>query len=113
MRIFVECTYVFDHPDMNSGIQRVVRNIVDNLQYVKTEHEVLPVIIVHGAIYRVKERENRKTSWLERRKRQLAEKLHWANVNVEKFRHRYWVYHSRIEQRYNLGQHKQARRMLL
>lgn len=30
-RLLVECTYVFEHPTANSGIQRVVRNVIQQL----------------------------------------------------------------------------------
>lgn len=30
-RLLVECTYVFEHPKVNSGIQRVVRNVIREL----------------------------------------------------------------------------------
>lgn len=30
-RLLVDCTYVYDHPNDNSGIQRVVRNVIREL----------------------------------------------------------------------------------
>jgi hypothetical protein len=30
-RLLVECTHVFEHPSVNSGIQRVVRNVIKQL----------------------------------------------------------------------------------
>lgn len=53
MRLLIECTYVFEHPKDNSGIQRVVRNIVAALDSVSTECPCIPVMIHHGQFYQV------------------------------------------------------------
>lgn len=52
MRFLVECTYVYEHPHINSGIQRVVRNVVNNLVHLSTA-ECIPVVLTPSAIYRV------------------------------------------------------------
>lgn len=54
MRLLVECTYVYDHPDFNSGIQRVVRNIVLKLGKTKKIANAIPVILRSKEIYEVK-----------------------------------------------------------
>ena len=41
MRLLFECTYVYDHPLVNSGIQRVVRNVIKPVSYT---HLTLPTI---------------------------------------------------------------------
>lgn len=53
MRFLIECTYVYEHPQDNSGIQRVVRNVVNNLQQLDTAVECVPVILKHDKVYRV------------------------------------------------------------
>lgn len=52
MRFLVECTYVYEHPHVNSGIQRVVRNVINNLEQAHAP-ECIPVILTPGEIYRV------------------------------------------------------------
>ena len=53
MRLLIECTYVYEHPQDNSGIQRVVRNVVNNLQQLETDVECVPVILKHDKVYQV------------------------------------------------------------
>ena len=50
MRFLVECTYVFEHPDDNSGIQRVVRNIINHLD----GSTAIPVMFNNGELFKVK-----------------------------------------------------------
>jgi len=52
-RLLIECTYVFEHPDLNSGIQRVVRNVIRELESNVTPCECIPVIIQDGQLKRV------------------------------------------------------------
>lgn len=54
MRFLVECTYVYEHPADNSGIQRVVRNVINNLGHLDTGVECIPVILKNDKVYRVK-----------------------------------------------------------
>ena len=54
MRFLIECTYVYEHPQDNSGIQRVVRNVVNNLKHLNTSIECIPVMLKHDKVYRVK-----------------------------------------------------------
>lgn len=60
MRLLFECTYVFDHPYVNSGIQRVVRNVVNNLGNPgnpgTSEHDVecLAVVLKDNKVYAVR-----------------------------------------------------------
>ncbi len=35
MRFLIECTYVYEHPAVNSGIQRVVRNVIQQLGHLR------------------------------------------------------------------------------
>ena len=54
MRFLIECTYVYEHPQDNSGIQRVVRNVINNLKQLDAAVECVPVILRHDKVYRVK-----------------------------------------------------------
>jgi alpha-1,2-rhamnosyltransferase len=52
-RLLVECTHVFQHPKVNSGIQRVVRNVVNKLPKSVDGVECIPVVLLKGKLYRV------------------------------------------------------------
>lgn len=52
-RLLVECTHVFQHPQINSGIQRVVRNVVNQLPKKVAGVECMPVVILKGKLYKV------------------------------------------------------------
>lgn len=52
-RLLIECTNVFRNPRVNSGIQRVVRNIVRHLSSTAETVECIPVIFARGRLYRV------------------------------------------------------------
>jgi alpha-1,2-rhamnosyltransferase len=53
MRLLIECTFVFEHPWIHSGIQRVVRNVIANLPQ-EPGVECIPVILKGGAVRRVR-----------------------------------------------------------
>jgi len=53
MRLLIECNYVFTYPHHNSGIQRVVRNVIKNLENIDSEYECIPVIFKRGSVFRV------------------------------------------------------------
>lgn len=53
-RLLVECTYVFEHPEINSGIQRVVRNVIRELPAKDGERECIPVVMLQGKLYEAK-----------------------------------------------------------
>lgn len=52
-RLLVECTHVFKNPRVNSGIQRVVRNVINQLPPSAEGVECMPVILLNGKLYRV------------------------------------------------------------
>lgn len=54
MRFLIECTYVFDHPNDNSGIQRVVRNVIHSLPCLETKETCIPVIFKREKVFQVK-----------------------------------------------------------
>ena len=53
MRFLIECTYVYEHPQDNSGIQRVVRNVINNLKRLEAPVECVPIMFKHGKVYQV------------------------------------------------------------
>jgi glycosyltransferase involved in cell wall biosynthesis len=52
-RLLFDCTNVFWNPGVNSGIQRVVRNIVANLPHETLGYECVPVVLADTRLYRV------------------------------------------------------------
>ena len=48
MRLLFECTYVYEHPETNSGIQRVVRNVVRHLAATQDLTKCVPIILKNG-----------------------------------------------------------------
>lgn len=52
-RLLFDCTYVFGRPWSNSGIQRVVRNVVRELPGLGGDTECLPVAFLEGRIRQV------------------------------------------------------------
>jgi len=50
--IYIDCTYLSHHNHMNTGIQRVVRRVVDNFEAIASESElrVIPVSINNGEL---------------------------------------------------------------
>lgn len=105
MRFLIECTYVYEHPQDNSGIQRVVRNIIRELVAQQPEVECVPVMMNGSKLYRVLSlaplAADMRTSW-----RQA-----WI-VRLEHLRNRYWWWHSRLERLWPFGRSKLARRLL-
>lgn len=102
MRLLVECTYVFEHPHVNSGIQRVVRNVIGHLENVHSDVECIPVVFFRGNMYRVLHLAPLPT-----------EKLPWHShmkVALEQLRNHYWMWHSRLERRWPMSRWHNARR---
>src|SRR4051794_30819574 len=91
MRILIECTLVYDFPKMNSGIQRVVRNVIRELESHEEHPECVPIIFKDGNTYRVIELTPKRPNYA------LAIKQ-W----LEKKRHQYWMLYYRIENKMSL-----------
>ncbi|WP_166222049.1 glycosyltransferase family 4 protein [Pseudomonas atagonensis] len=91
-RLLVECTHVFKHPKINSGIQRVVRNVVNQLPASASGVECMPVVVLKGKLYRVL------------RLAPLDSPLFNAIVEfggrLERLAHRFWQLHQRLDNRY-------------
>lgn len=52
MRLLIECTFVYEHPEIHTGIQRVVRSVAARLNQVR-EAQCVPVIIRGSQLQRV------------------------------------------------------------
>ncbi|WP_445323856.1 glycosyltransferase family 4 protein [Pseudomonas sp. EL_65y_Pfl2_R95] len=89
MRLLVECTYVYEHPNDNSGIQRVVRNVINQLSAVDASVECIPIMMRGGEVHQVLSLAplpTQQLSW----KQKLRVKLdHWRN--------RFWCLHAHVE----------------
>jgi glycosyltransferase involved in cell wall biosynthesis len=88
MRLLIECSYVYDHYHVNSGIQRVVRNVIANLPAAADLCEAVPVLIKNDEIYEVRRLaplwpDNKIMLWRDR---------------LEKTRNYYWYLHARAAQ---------------
>lgn len=104
MRLLVECTYVFEHPDDNSGIQRVVRNVISHLRAVNAEVECIPVMMQGGQVHRVLSLAPLPTTRLSRVSRLRVKLEHWRN--------RYWYWHARLERFWPMRSSHNVRRAL-
>lgn len=105
MRFLIECTYVYEHPQDNSGIQRVVRNIIRELGTYKADVECVPVMMNGGQLYQVLSLAPLEVDHRANRRQALIVKLdHWRN--------RYWWWHSRLERLWPFRASNTARRVL-
>lgn len=54
-KIFVDCSYLSEHPELNTGIQRVVRRVIENLEILSESNnfEIIPVNISNSKFVRV------------------------------------------------------------
>lgn len=104
-RLLVECTYVFEHPNDNSGIQRVVRNVIGQLDKISSHRECIPVILYRGEVYQVVSL--RPVSRLE-----SIPFLSRIHNRARSFHHRYWAKHARLEGKWPMKQSHNARRAL-
>lgn len=98
MRLLFECTYVYEHPHNNFGIQRVVRNVVNNLPAMREVAACLPVILKNGKVYEVKRLGPGRNDNLQ--------------AIFDKLRSRYWLLHHGIEHMLGLERHPGLRRAL-
>lgn len=105
MRLLIECTYVYEHPEVNSGIQRVVRNIINQLGLIRTPVECVPVMMRAGTLYRVNSlaplKVGRNATW---RQHLIVTLDHWRN--------RYFFWHARLERLWPFSRSRFLRRVL-
>ena len=102
-RLLVECTYVFEHPDANSGIQRVVRNVIQQLPAADEHLECIPVVMIDGGLYQVKRLAPLKSLKLD---------LIGLRVKLEQWANAFWLRHRALERRRPFSQSHFARRVL-
>lgn len=104
-RLLVECTYVFEHPNDNSGIQRVVRNVIARLNDEARDIECIPVVFVNGKVYHVRSLAPLDTSAPMRA-------LSRAHIALERLRFQHWSIHSRVKRLRPFRHSKLAERLL-
>ncbi|SDN71641.1 alpha-1,2-rhamnosyltransferase [Pseudomonas arsenicoxydans] len=90
-RLLVECTHVFQHPKVNSGIQRVVRNVINQLPESVDGVECIPVVMLKGKLYRVLK--------LGALNIPFFDGLMTFGGRLERLAHRFWQLHQRLETR--------------
>ena len=100
-RLLVECTHVFKHPKVNSGIQRVVRNVINQLPPSAEGVECLPVVLLKGTLYRV--------TRLAPLDSPLFNAIVTFGERLERLAHRFWQGYQRLDSRLKS---KTARRLL-
>lgn len=90
MRFLIECTYVYEHPAVNSGIQRVVRNVIQQLGHIDQIVECIPVMMSADKVYQVNSlaplKVGRNATWRQ-----------FLIVMLDHWRNRYFFWHSRLE----------------
>ncbi|HSB94975.1 MAG TPA: hypothetical protein VLC91_00900, partial [Spongiibacteraceae bacterium] len=101
MRLLIECTYVYDHPYFNSGIQRVVRNIIHALEGEDYGVECIPVILKNGTVYEVLQLQPSRD-----------DRILLGLVRLEDLLKRYWYFHSKLEKRWPFSASHNLRRVL-
>lgn len=99
-RLLFECSNVFRSPGVNSGIQRVVRNIIRNLPS-QSDAECVPVIFANNRLYRV-----RQLLPGPEQKKLPARVYRW----LDRANHAFWALHSRYESRLSICRRHNGRR---
>jgi len=102
-RLLVECTYVFEHPSANSGIQRVVRNVIQQLPAADETVECIPVVMINGGLYEVKSLAPLKSTKLD---------LMGLRVKLEQWANAFWLRHRAVERRWPFNRSRFTRRVL-
>ena len=92
-RLLVECTHVFEHPKVNSGIQRVVRNVINRLPEAMEGVEAIAVVMLRGKLYRVLSLAPLDTPFFNA--------LMVFGTRLERVAHWFCQFHRRLEQRYS------------
>jgi alpha-1,2-rhamnosyltransferase len=102
-RLLVECTYVFEHPDANSGIQRVVRNVIQQLPAADARRQCIPVVMINGSLFEVKSLAPLKSPKMD---------LMALRVKLEQMANLFWLRHRTLERRRPFSESHFARRVL-
>ena len=93
-RLLIECTYVLSTSEDNSGIQRVVRNIINHLDDKPRTRECIPVAILDGQVQQVNSLQPIPSVFPPR----SCPSLNRLRVRLEMLQHRYWRKHAAIAQ---------------
>lgn len=96
MRFLIECTYVYEHPQDNSGIQRVVRNIVNNLDALDGDTQCVPVILKNDKVYGVTQLSPPRGRWLSRCQAWLS----LTHDRLGRLRQRIWLAYAQRERKW-------------
>lgn len=107
-RLLIECTYVFEHPEDNSGIQRVVRNIINHLDDKPRTRECIPVAILDGQVQQVNSLQPIPSVFPPK----VMSKVNRLRVRLEMLQHRYWRKHAAIAQQSLFTASRNAHRVL-
>lgn len=94
MRLLIECTYVYEHPQDNSGIQRVVRNIINQLPNAQTDVECIPVVMQNDKVYRIEQLRPLRPSTV---RTHIQHGLSTLHNRFGSLRNRVWNYRARRE----------------
>ena len=105
MRFLIECTYVFEHPEDNSGIQRVVRSIIKQLGKITPPVECIPVMMHAGKLHRV-------NSLAPLKIERDATLRQYLIIRLDHLRNRYFFWHSRLERLWPFSRSLLLRRLL-
>ncbi len=91
MKFLIECTFVYEHPNYNSGIQRVVRNILANLSGKSPPYELIPVILRDRKVFEVKKLEPEGMEMF---------RANLLYAKLVQLRMRYWLFFDRLSARW-------------
>ncbi|MDA8139714.1 MAG: glycosyltransferase family 1 protein [Desulfobacteraceae bacterium] len=100
MKIFVECTNLYEQPIHQSGIPRVVRNIVGSLSKIGDLADAMPVIIRKDKVYEIKKMPVIKGghyffSLLQTRFIQIKNRSYWFRLRLN----HYWPFRKSVRLR--------------
>ena len=105
MRFLIECTYVYEHPQINSGIQRVVRNIIRQLGQLDLPVECIPVMMCAGKVYQV-------NSLAPLRVGKNATYRQFLIITLDHWRNRFFFWHAQLERIWPIRASRLLRRAL-
>jgi alpha-1,2-rhamnosyltransferase len=109
VRLLIECTFVYEHPDMNTGIQRVVRNIVSGLGDTRLPVQCIPVMLQRDQIHHVL---SLAPLPAEARRSTIRGKGQWLLEQLDWLRKLSWRLHGAIERRWPFRAAMPLRRVL-
>jgi len=109
VRLLIECTFVYEHPSLNTGIQRVVRNIVRVLGDPRLPVQCIPVMMQDNQLYHVISLAPLSTDTM---RDAIRDKSQWLVGQLDRLRSLSWRLHNAIERRWPFRASRQLRRIL-